>query len=59
MEESCTTLCRNDELSQKTSKTGSKLDFILIGEFDRARFYAAQIFLALEHLHSKDIIYRE
>lgn len=24
-----------------------------------ARFYAAQILLAIEHLHSKDIIYRE
>jgi len=26
---------------------------------DNARFYAAQIVLALEHLHSKDIVYRD
>lgn len=26
---------------------------------NRARFYAAQIILAIEHLHKKDIIYRE
>jgi len=42
---------------------GGELFFYLsqIGRFkqDAARFYAANILLALEHLHSKDILYRD
>ena len=42
---------------------GGELFFYLsqIGRFkqDAARFYAANILLALGHLHKKDILYRE
>ena len=42
---------------------GGELFFYLsqIGRFkqDAARFYAANILLALEHLHSKNILYRD
>jgi serine/threonine protein kinase len=42
---------------------GGELFFHLQGDerfaIDKARFYAAEIFLALEHLHKNDIIYRD
>ena len=59
----------------KAFQTADKLFFVLdycaggelffhlgrVGRFpeDRAKFYAAQIALALEHVHSRDIIYRD
>eukprot|EP01061_Rhynchopus_euleeides_P027091 TRINITY_DN4411_c1_g2_i1.p1 TRINITY_DN4411_c1_g2~~TRINITY_DN4411_c1_g2_i1.p1 ORF type:complete len:310 (+),score=95.73 TRINITY_DN4411_c1_g2_i1:49-930(+) len=43
--------------------TGGELFYHLVNEQrfteDRARFYAAEIGLALEHLHSRNIIYRD
>jgi serine/threonine protein kinase len=42
---------------------GGELFFHLQGDerfaVDKARFYSAQVFLSIEHLHKNDIIYRD
>lgn len=43
------------ELFYHLHRTGERSGF----EEERAKFYAAQILLALEHMHKQDVVYRD